>query len=135
MTRKKLYLLLFLGTFAGYCWLVWSLWFHKTHNDFTPCLFKNATGIACPSCGSTRSLLEITKGNFTEAFLINPLGYVIALLLLIFPLWLLYDIIFNKDSLYKSYGQFEKTLKIKGIALILILLILANWAWNIQKGL
>jgi len=135
MTRNKLYLLFFSGIFAGYCWLAWSLWLHKTHNDFTPCLFKNATGIACPSCGSTRSVLEITQGSFTEALLTNPLGYVIAVILLIFPIWLLYDIILNKDSLHKSYIWFEKTLKIKSIALVLIILVLANWAWNIYKGL
>ncbi len=135
MTKNRLYLLLIFGLTAGYGWLAWSLWHYNTHNDFTPCLFKNVTGIACPSCGSTRSLIEICRGNIIDAFFINPLGFIVAGILFIFPFWLLYDFILSKESLYNSYIKFEKTLKIKWVAIILITLILANWAWNILKGL
>ena len=135
MARNRLYLLLSLGLTAGYGWLAWSLWHYNLHSAFTPCPFKNVTGIACPSCGSTRSLTKIAQGNFYDALLTNPLGFIIAAILIIFPLWLLYDIVFSKDSLHKSYIKFENTLKIKWVAIILISLIIANWAWNIFKGL
>lgn len=135
MAKNRLYLLLILGITAGYGWLGWSLWHYNSHSSFTPCPFKNVTGIACPSCGSTRSLTQIVQGNFADAFLLNPLGFIIAAILIIFPFWLLYDIVFAKDSLHKSYIRFEKTLKIKWVALILITLIAANWIWNIIKGL
>ena len=135
MTRNRLYLLFFTGIIAGYSWLIWSLWHYGKHNEITPCLFKNITGVACPSCGSTRSVMELSKGNITDALLINPLGIVITAIMLILPFWLLYDVALNKDSLHKSYLQFENTLRIKIVAIILILLIIANWAWNIHKGL
>lgn len=107
----------------------------EKHEGFTPCVFKNATGIACPSCGNTRSLLLITEGDFIGALQTNPLGYIIAFILGIFPLWLLIDTVLKKQSLYNAYRKFEETLKIKWVAITLIVLLILNWVWNIQKGL
>jgi len=135
MTRNRLYLALCIALLAGYSWLAWSLWHGQTQNAFTPCPIKNITGIPCPSCGSTRSLTALAKGHFTEALLINPLGLLAAAVMLTVPLWLLYDITFTKDTLYKSFKDFENTLKIKWVAISLIILVLANWIWNIYKGL
>jgi len=136
MTRNRLYLLLGVGLLAGYCWTLWFT-YHKPalHSTFTPCLFKNATGIACPSCGSTRSVLLLSQGDVTGAALLNPLGLIMAAIMLIAPFWLLYDITLKKNTLYKGYQKAETVIKTKRIALILIILLLINWAWNIQKGL
>lgn len=135
MTRNRLYLLLGLGILAGYGWIVWFLYHGIPDNNFTPCIFKNVTGIACPSCGSTRSVLLLSHGNFTDALLTNPLGVFMAAIMLIAPFWLLYDVTLKKDILYTSYKKFEKIVRIKWVAITLIILILINWAWNIQKGL
>lgn len=135
MTRNRLYLMLTFGVLAGYGWLAWASWQTTHHHDFTPCLFKNATGIACPACGSTRSALEFSQGNITDALLLNPLGIITAIIMLIAPFWLLYDMALQKDSLYLCYKKAEKTIMIKWVAITLIILILINWAWNIQKGL
>lgn len=122
-------------TLAGFGYLAWALSQHGNNDNFSPCLFKNVTGIACPSCGSTRSVISIIKGNVGDAAYINPLGFVIAALMLLIPVWLAYDIVLGKDSLYRSYGRFEKTMQVKWIAIVLIILIIANWIWNITKGL
>lgn len=135
MTKKRLYLIFTLGLIAGYSWLAYNLWRQHAVNNKPVCFFKRTTGIPCPSCGSTRSVMAITSGDFYNAILINPLGYVVTAVLLIFPFWLLYDVTLQKETLYKSYLQFEKTVSKKAIAILLILLILLNWIWNIQKGL
>ena len=135
MTRNRLYLLLAFGVLAGY---VYVLWFsHQAmHSDtFTPCLFKNTTGIACPACGSTRSALLLSQGNITDALLMNPIGLLMAVIMLIAPFWLLYDVTLKKDTLYNSYKNGESIIRTKWVAITLIILILINWAWNIQKGL
>lgn len=134
MTRNRLYLLLAFGVVAGYGWLAWAS-LQISHDTFTPCLFKNATGIACPSCGVTRSVALLSKGNITDSILLNPLGLIMAAIMLIAPFWLLYDIILKKDTLYNSYKKAENIIRIKWVAITLIILILINWAWNIQKGL
>jgi hypothetical protein len=135
MARNRLYLLLILGLSAGYGWLAWASWQETVHDDFTPCLFKNVTGIACPSCGSTRSVITLAHGNFTEALLLNPLGVLMAAVMFIAPFWLIYDVVLKKDTLYGSYKRFETIVGIKWVAITLIILILINWAWNIQKVL
>ncbi|NDI99164.1 DUF2752 domain-containing protein [Flavobacterium sp. LaA7.5] len=136
MTKKKLYLIITLGLTAGYSWLAYIL-LRETpkHNNMPVCFFKNITGIPCPSCGNTRSVLTLMKGNIKDAVLINPLGLIVAAILLVFPFWLLYDLAYKKDTLYKSFLRFEKTVKNKHIAVILIVLVIINWIWNIQKGL
>lgn len=135
MTKKRLYLLLTFALLAGYGWLIWSHIQQEKHAGFTPCVFKNVTGVACPSCGNTRSLLLITEGDFTGALLTNPMGYILAFIMFSFPLWLVYDVIFKKETLYKSYRRFENILKIKWIATLLVILVIMNWIWNIQKGM
>jgi len=36
------------------------------------CLFRRATGIACPACGLTRAASLAAHGRFAEAFALHP---------------------------------------------------------------
>ena len=134
MSRNRLYLLLLLFILGGYGWLAWNS-LQNLQSTFTPCPIKNITGIPCPSCGTTRSILLLSQGRPMESLLLNPLGIIMGSLMVIVPVWLLYDLVTNKDTLYRNYQKFENTVKIRWVAIVLILLILANWIWNIQKGL
>ena len=40
---------------------------------FPPCLFRAATGLHCPGCGSTRALHHLLHGRVATAFDFNPL--------------------------------------------------------------
>jgi hypothetical protein len=136
MVRNKLYVLVSTACAAGYIWLFLN--FHRiVTNSMEPgvCLFKRITGIPCPSCGSTRSVLSILKGDFIGALLLNPFGLIILLILILAPLWILYDIVLQKDSLLQVYNRAEIFLRRKWIATPLILLVILNWIWNIYKGL
>ena len=135
MTRNRLYFILFLALLAGYSYVLWEINMKVLYHPFTPCIFKNITGMACPSCGVTRSILLFTSGNLTSAVLMNPLGLIVAAAMLIIPFWLLYDVAFKKDTLYFAYKKTEHALRIKWVAISLIILMLMNWAWNIHKGL
>ncbi len=37
------------------------------------CIFKGISGIPCPTCGSTRSVVYLSQGDFAAAFAMNPL--------------------------------------------------------------
>lgn len=136
MVRNKLYVLVSTACAAGYIWL-----FINYHRSFSGtmepgvCLFKRITGIPCPSCGSTRSVLSIMNGDFITAVLWNPFGLIIMSFLIMAPLWILYDIVLHKDSLLQAYNRTEIFLRRKWIAIPLILLVILNWIWNIYKGL
>jgi len=136
MIPNKLYVLVSTACAAGYIWLFVN--YHRSISEsFEPgfCMFKRITGIPCPSCGSTRSVLSILKGDFVGALLWNPFGLIIISVLILAPLWILYDIVLRKDSLLQVYNYSEIFLRKKWIAIPLIFLVILNWIWNIYKGL
>jgi hypothetical protein len=47
------------------------------------CPIQAATGVACPGCGSTRAVMQITQLNFERAFNFNQLIFVAPLVLAI----------------------------------------------------
>ena len=136
MSRNKLYVLLSSACAAGFIWLFLN--YHRyISNSIEPgiCLFKRITTIPCPSCGTTRSVLSILKGDFAGAIYWNPFGMIIMAILIISPLWIIYDVIAQRDTLFSVYSRTEHLLKRKWIAIPLILLVILNWIWNIYKGL
>ncbi len=40
---------------------------------FPQCPFRMLTGIPCPTCGATRSLIQLAHGDITAALMMNPL--------------------------------------------------------------
>jgi len=137
MKKNKLYIFILIACFIGYCWLFFSsLYQHEIDtNEATVCLFKKITNVPCPSCGTTRAVMYIFKGEITTAVFINPFGVIVALLLLTTPVWILFDFLTKKSSFYQFYKSAEKIISTKWIAIILIVLVLINWIWNINKGL
>jgi hypothetical protein len=134
MNKKNLYILLTVLSLVGYAWLGWNI----IEDSATPtaCIFKSVTHLPCPSCGTTRSLVLLANGDVEGSLLANPLGAVLALALVIVPMWLLADTFRRSDSLFRSYRFSERLLVAnKWISIPAIALILLNWCWNIAKGL
>ena len=48
------------------------------------CLSRRLTGMECPFCGISHSLVALADGNITASFAYHPLGPVMALLYLAF---------------------------------------------------
>ena len=120
---------------AGYSWLC----FFQARSDGNingteVCIFKHFTHLPCPSCGSTRAVLLLIQGDFLGAFLLNPFGYLIFIVLLIVPLWIIVDLITAKATLHTFYRKSESLLRQKSIAIPLIIIVVINWIWNIHKG-
>jgi hypothetical protein len=136
MSRNKLYILLSAACVLGYSWLGF-LYFRgdSIHHDPGVCLFRQFTSIPCPSCGSTRAILTLIHGEFIQSLNWNPFGVILMLIMLISPVWILCDIMTQKSSLLMFYNKAELYLKRRYIAFPLIFIVLANWVWNIAKGL
>ena len=43
------------------------------------CPFRLATGLPCPFCGTTRSLMALGRGDLEASLQLNPLGVLLAL--------------------------------------------------------
>lgn len=134
--KNKLYLIVFIACLFGIIWLLYNLLHVNNQTEgLTVCYMKNITTLPCPSCGTTRSVLAILKGNFYNSIMINPLGWVIFIFIITIPFWISYDVLRSKSSFYVAYKNTEKWLKRPYIYLPLISLIVANWVWNIYKEL
>ncbi len=136
LTKTRLYTLVMALAVASYGLL--SYFYHNSNGRISAqvCPINRLAGIPCPSCGSARSIVLIMEGNLHGAALTNPFGYFAAFLLIALPAWVALDLVRKHDSLHRSYLIAEAWLKQhKWVAALLVVLILANWAWNITKGL
>lgn len=97
------------------------------------CLFKNVTGIPCPSCGTTHSVLKLVQMDWSGALMENPLGYVTGAGLLVIPVWIIFDLLKGTSSFYNQYKKTEELIRKRWVAASLIMLITANWIWTILK--
>jgi len=131
MTKKRFYFFVSIVCAAGYGWMFLNYFNHSAH--WLGCLFYRITQIPCPSCGATRSAVALLQGNLREALLINPLGIVVFLIAVVFPVWILIDIITRKESLFSFYNRINKGFSFNVVTVLIILLFLGNWIWNIFK--
>jgi len=131
-SQTKLYRIIAVLSVTGLAWLIIEQLIPHSP-DTTLCLFKWATGIPCPSCGTTSALILILKGEFIGAYMLNPLGYLAGLALMILPIWLMVDHLKKESSLFKAYVYGEQLLRKKLIFIPGIFLILLNWYWSIYK--
>jgi Protein of unknown function (DUF2752) len=134
MTKNKLYTILLVACSVGFAYLIYSI--HQSYSsNFTVCMIKNITGFPCPSCGTTRAVSLIWQGKLVQSLAVNPLGIVVFILMIVAPIWILFDLLLKKETFYNFYKKTEVTLKNKWLAIFLIVLIVLNWFWNIKKGL
>jgi len=137
MVKRNLYIVLACLSLAGYVWLGWNFLEGTVHSAVpSVCLFKEITGLPCPSCGTTRSLGLLMHGEFRESLMMNPFGMLLALALVVVPLWIAADAFSNSGSFYRRYVQMEQQLvHNKLLAASAVVIVALNWAWNIAKGL
>lgn len=137
ISKSRLYLLLIGLCLAGHTWL----WYgysdsgHLTHDHFGLCLFKTATGFPCPACGSTRSAIALIRGEVVRSVQINPFGGIVLVGLFTIPLLIGIDKLLNRNIVYSTYIKVEWYLKKPAYMVPAIAMVIANWIWNIQKGL
>jgi hypothetical protein len=91
------------------------------------CTFRMLTGIPCPTCGATRSVVALARGNVAASFMMNPLT---ALCLLAGTLIFLYSLTCLAFDLPKINLLLSSKEEIALKASVIILL-LAQWAYLI----
>jgi len=104
--KGSLYLLLSIACCVGYFWLFWAIQFPQHTPEL--CLMQQVGNIPCPSCGTTRSVMALMQGNITEAAMLNPLGFLMASVLILLPLGLIRDWVFGKSFLHRIYHKMEQ---------------------------
>ncbi len=100
-------------------------------NHTSYCVFHNITGYPCGACGTGRGLIFLRYGYLYKALLINPLSIIVFIFSIVAFFWLLYDIINKKETFFQILNS---KINMK-FAIILFILVIANWVWNIEKGI
>ena len=89
------------------------------------CVFRSITGFPCPTCGATRSLVQLATGNVVSALAFNPLFIVIVLAALTMFIYSLVRALFSLPRLTFLPSEPEKAL----FRWIIVLALLLNWAY------
>lgn len=89
------------------------------------CGLRELTGIPCPACGSTRSLLAWTHLEPINAFLFNPLFFLICLGVIAWALLRAMERITGRSLLSRWEGFIERLPALR----IALGLLVANWVY------
>lgn len=77
-----------------------------------PCMNKKLFGVECPGCGVQRSLVHVTKGEFSEAFYMYPAIFTLIILVVFMLL--------NKGFKFKFGRKIILTLAFINVAIIIV---------------
>ena len=95
------------------------------------CIFRQLTGVPCWGCGTVRVIQLLIHGKVMNAIMLNPLS-VVACLMVVAGMVIWWVDYFRHTNILFSLSR--KKLHPLTIAALVVLVIL-NWFWNIQKGL
>lgn len=80
-------------------------------------------------------MILLLQGEIIASVSMNPLGLIVAAIMVLAPIWLLLDVVWNKQALFETYKKTEQLFKRPQLYIPSIVLIVANWIWNISKNL
>jgi hypothetical protein len=99
------------------------------------CPSKLLTGLPCPGCGVTRAVVLLLRGQPWAAVLMNPLGPLSVLASSVYVLLKFRDAVTGTQSVSGLAATLSRGWRSTPVVAGVALLIGANWAWNIAKGL
>lgn len=97
----------------------------------TVCPFKLITGIPCPGCGGLRAAQALMQGDILHALWLNPLSVLLIVWAAVSAVWLAVDILRDSNSYVNLYHRHTP----KVLLIIIVAVLVANWIFNIVKGL
>lgn len=101
------------------------------------CPIKRLTHLPCSACGTTRAISLLLDGRLNESIQMNPLGLITILSCSLVLVASIRDLLLQDWLLERVCNQLIKLIYCHKIAVILIvsILSLSNWCWNIYKGI
>ena len=94
------------------------------------CAFKTITGLPCLTCGVTRTVIALSRGDLERALFLKPLAAVGC------ALGLLY-LVYAAAVLAFRLPRFRPTVSARGargLRIATVTALAANWAWLIATG-
>lgn len=94
------------------------------------CAFKTITGLPCPTCGLTRTVIALSRGDVERALFLNPLAAVVC------GAGLLY-LLYAAAVLALRLPRFRPVVSAPGawrLRIATAAVVAANWIWLIATG-
>ena len=134
ISRTRFYGVLLVMLAASYAWIAYnSVVRVKQAEGISICIVRNVTGVPCPGCGTTRSVVHVLHGEILDAVTTNPLGLLAAGALTLLPLWIGADLVRGRASLMHAYAVLNQQLARRAVLVVVVLLVLCLWTWNIYN--
>ena len=128
MTSRGFYALCLGGCLGGWLWVIKSMTLPGL-GAWRGCLFNTLLHIPCPSCGTTRGVMAILRGDPAGALTFNPLSLTAFIALSLLPLWLLADLLTRRTTLHRFASRVNTLLKRRRVFATIICLLAINWLW------
>jgi hypothetical protein len=94
------------------------------------CAFKTITGLPCPTCGITRAVIALSRGDLDRALFMNPLAAVAGLAALAYLLYAAAVLALRLPRLRPVVTPRDaRLLRAGGVSLLAL-----NWIWLIATG-
>jgi hypothetical protein len=97
------------------------------------CGFKQNTGLPCPTCGMTTAALAFAQGKILEAFYIQPAGGLLYSIAVVAAVLAFIISVFGIN--FRFLMRFFAEVKIRYVAIALVIIILAGWAVTMARAL
>jgi hypothetical protein len=94
------------------------------------CVFKILTGHPCPTCGLTRAVIALSRGDVGRALYMNPLATVAGVAALAYLVYAAAVLVFRLPRLRPRVTPLDaRILRVASVSLVAL-----NWAWLIVSG-
>ena len=94
------------------------------------CAFKIITGLPCPTCGVTRTIIALSRGDVDRALFLNPLATIVCVAGLLY-------LVYAAAVLALRLPRFRPTVSAAGarrLRIGAVAVIASNWIWLIATG-
>jgi hypothetical protein len=100
---------------------------------FAPCGMKQRTGLPCPTCGMTTSVLAFARGQVLMAFYVQPAGAFLCLLLVVVAFFAFLTGVFGVYFCF--FDRLLAGLNVRYVVAGLLVILAAGWAVTLARAL